>query len=464
MLVPVKHAVVVSRLFAPEPAAAAFRLEALVRALAGSGCDVTVLTSRARPGSPPPDDAVLSPTRGADDGDATVPQRPGHAPQSSGPGRVRVRRARVLRDKSGYVRGYLPYLSFDVPAALRLLTVRRPDVVVVEPPPTTGAVVRIVCALRRVPYVYYAADIWSDAARSTGSPGPVSGLLARLEGWAMRGARGVVAVSEGVADRVQELAGRGNVRRVAGLERVEVVRNGIDTTVFRPRDDDEDGLTDVHAGTEVATTSGAAPQRDATPDGAPSQYFLYAGTASEWQGAEVFVLALAILRETHPDVELVFLGSGSAWAGLRDLADRAAPGAVHLRAPVAPVEAARWHRHAAGALVSIVPGLGYDFALPTKLFAASASGIPVVFAGPPGVASDVVEEGRLGLAVGHDPEAVATAMAALLDAPEAHDPALDAARAARLAGWTAEHASIARVGERVAGLVARWAAAEEGKP
>ncbi|MDQ2625174.1 MAG: glycosyltransferase WbuB, partial [Actinomycetota bacterium] len=39
---PVKHAVVVSRLFAPEPAAAAFRLEALVRALAGAGSDVTV--------------------------------------------------------------------------------------------------------------------------------------------------------------------------------------------------------------------------------------------------------------------------------------------------------------------------------------------------------------------------------------------------------------------------------------
>jgi len=461
----VKHAVVVSRLFAPEPAAAAFRLEALVRALAGTGCDVTVLTSRARPGSPPPDDAALSrpPAPRADDGDAAAPghvdpapqladaPEPGHArpPRPAPrPGRVRVRRARVLRDASGYVRGYLPYLSFDAPVALRLFTVRRPDVVVVEPPPTTGVVVRIVCVLRRVPYVYYAADIWSDAARSTGSPGLVSGLLSRLEGWAMRGARGVVAVSEGVADRVQELAGRGGVRRGAGLEAVEVVRNGVDTTIFRPDDGSPHG----------------EPPGAQTPDGAPAQYFLYAGTASEWQGAEVFVLALTTLREMHPGVELVFLGSGSAWAGLRDLADRAAPGAVHLRAPVSAVEAAGWHRHAAGALVSIVPGLGYDFALPTKLFAASASGVPVVFAGPPGTARDVVVEGGLGIAVGHDPEAVATAMASLLDAPETTDPALRAARAARLAAWTAEHASIDRVGQTVASLVARWAGAEEGKP
>ena len=414
-----KHAVVVSRLFAPEPAAAAFRLEALVRALATSGHDVTVLTTKPRPGSPPADDAALS--------------RPGaELTETLPPGRVRVRRARVLRDSSGYVRGYLQYLSFDAPAAWRLLWVRRPDVVVVEPPPTTGVIVRLVCGLRRVPYVYYAADIWSDATRSAGQPGLVSRILARLEGWAMRGARGVVAVSEGVADRVRELA----QRDVA----VEVVRNGIDTDVFRPVDD--------------------APS--SAPADAPGSYFLYAGTASEWQGSEVFVLALERVRESHPDVELVFLGSGSSWAGLRDLAERAAPGAVHLRAPVGPRTAAHWLRHAVGALVSIVPGVGYDFALPTKIFAAGASGVPVIFAGPAATAHDVVIEGDLGLAVGHDPKAVAAAMVSLLDAPESLDPRLRAARADRLAAWTAEHASLERVGQRVAGLVARWADGEEG--
>jgi len=177
----VRHAVVVSRLFAPEPAAAAFRLEALARALAEAGSDVTVLTSRARPGSPPADDAALSSTRGVDDDGKHGARVPGESDRTPRPGRVRVRRARVLRDSSGYVRGYLPYLSFDVPVALRLLAVRRPDVVVVEPPPTTGAVVRLVCALRRVPYVYYAADVWSDATRGSGQPGLVSRVLARVE-------------------------------------------------------------------------------------------------------------------------------------------------------------------------------------------------------------------------------------------------------------------------------------------
>jgi len=145
----------------------------------------------------------------------------------------------------------------------------------------------------------------------------------------------------------------------------------------------------------------------------------------------------------------------------RVLAERAAPGAILMQPPVGPAEAAHWHRGAVGALVSIVPGLGYDFALPTKLFAASASGVPVIFAGPDATAAQVVEDGGLGIAVGHDPDAVAEAMVALLEAPELSDPELLAARSARLAAWTEEHASIERVGERVAGLVARWAGEAE---
>src|SRR5699024_7919711 len=137
------------RIFLPEPSAASFRLAALVRALADDGARVDVLT--------------VSPPAGVEPGDG--------APSAALP--ARVRRAPVLRDGSGYVRGYLPYLSFDLPLVWRLLRTRRPAVVVAEPPPTTGVVVRLVCALRGIPYVYYAADVWSDASASTGAPGVV---------------------------------------------------------------------------------------------------------------------------------------------------------------------------------------------------------------------------------------------------------------------------------------------------
>lgn len=405
-----RHAVLATRIFAPEPAAASFRLEALARALGSTDPSapdelhaVTVLTTWARRAQRPLARDADEDLRGA---------------------HVRVERSPVLRDRTGYVRGYLPYLSFDVPLLVRLLAVPRPDVVVAEPPPTTGAVVRLACAVRRVPYVYYAADVWSDATAGDGSvPGLVTRLLAAVEGWAMRGAQGVVAVSPDVAERVTALVGPASGGRARLRPEVVVVRNGVDTDVFRP------GLP--------------RPQR------APGRYLVYAGTTSAWQGADVFVRALARVRETVPDAELVVLGQGSDFDALRALADDLVPGAVHLSPVVPAPEAAAWIGNAAAALVSVRPGVGYDLALPTKTFAAAACGTPVVFAGP-GPAVPIVREHALGEAVAYDVEEVAAAMVRVLEA------GTDAGRTERLAAWAREHASVAHVGACVAAHVRRW--------
>ena len=163
---------VATRIHLPEAAAASFRLDGVERALAARRVPVRVLTTR------PPADVEHA------DGDAEG---------------VRVSRWPALRDSSGYLRGYAPYLSFDLPLALRLLLAPRPGVVLVEPPPTTGAVVRVVAALRGVPYVWYAPDVWSTAALSTGAPGPVVRAVRALEAFAIRGAARVMSTKIGRA-------------------------------------------------------------------------------------------------------------------------------------------------------------------------------------------------------------------------------------------------------------------------
>lgn len=389
---------VASRIFAPEPAAASFRLWALARALGRLSATVSVVTVR-------PSRAVAR-----------------HATAGPGvdlPEGVTVSRWPVLRDRSGVVRGYLPYLSFDAPLALRLLFSRRPDVVVSEPPPTTGVVVRVACALRAVPYVYYAADVWSDAAASTGAPTPVVRLVTGMEQFALRGARQVIAVSDGVAERVRDLG--------VASHRVSVVRNGVDTTTFTP-----DGPLE--------------PQADDAP------YLLYAGTASEWQGAEIFVEALATVRVAVPAARVVFLGQGSAWPTMRATAERLglggeSTGAVCFVAAAPPERAAAWLRGAQAALVSLRPGQGYDFAFPTKVFAAVACGTPVLYVGP-GPAGPVVEENRLGTVTRYDVDEVAAAMtAALLTARPTPE------ERGRLGAWAQDNASADSAGDRAAAVV-----------
>src|SRR5690606_40066605 len=96
--------------------------------------------------------------------------------------------------------------------------------VVCDPPPSTEAVVRAVSALRRDPYVYYAPDLWADAAESAGMPGPVVRGLRAVESWAMAGAARVLAVSAPAAARLAEL----------GVERGEAVPHGVRPDVLTP--------------------------------------------------------------------------------------------------------------------------------------------------------------------------------------------------------------------------------------
>ena len=199
-----RRVLIASRIYRPEPAAASFRLGALERELLARGMEVGVLTTRPRP---------------------TSYRRRALLDEGPAPDGLTVKRWPALRDAQGYVRGYLPYLSFDLPLLFRLLLAPRPDVVVVEPPPTTGLVVRVACALRRIPYVYYAADIWSVAARETGAPRWVTALLRLLERKAWSGANRVLTVYPSLVTALRDAA-----PDIAAV----LVGHGADTEVFRP--------------------------------------------------------------------------------------------------------------------------------------------------------------------------------------------------------------------------------------
>jgi glycosyltransferase involved in cell wall biosynthesis len=197
-----------------------------------------------------------------------------------------------------------------------------------------------------------------------------------------------------------------------------VVPNGVDTSVFNP---------------------------DGEAAGSERPYFAYTGTISEWQGADVFVRALPIVQRKYPDAEIRFFGQGTDEQTLRSLAAEIAPGSVVFGGVVPPRQAAAWLRGAAAALVSIKPGQGYDFAKPTKIYAAAGCGTRVIFAGA-GEGAAVVADNALGEAVDHDPDAVAAAMIAALESD-------DSDRGLR-SRWVADHASLAAAGQAAAAVIA----------
>ncbi|GAA2920815.1 glycosyltransferase involved in cell wall biosynthesis [Microbacterium keratanolyticum] len=373
---------IVSRIYRPEPSAASLYLGAVADELLAEGHEVDVLTAAPPKGSPP---------------------------VTSG---ERVRTFPVLRDAKGYVRGYLPYMSFDIPLAFRLLFSRRPDVVFMEPPPTTGVVVRVVCALRRIPYVYDAADIWSDASQLE----PVSPLVIRVlrafEKFGLRGAAHIVTVSQGVVDRLRALG----------------VTNPVTVTGF---------------GADTSEFPFAEP--------ADEKLFVYAGSYSSFHGADVLVDAFAQFLRTHPGYTLRFIGNGAEQPRVQERA--AALGItdrIEYLEPIPPTALGPHLGAAVASLATIKPHTIYEYAYASKVFSSLSAGCPVLFAGP-GPTNDLLhsanESVRAGEVSVYGPAEIADAMRRLADAPATRDERL------ALSTFTARTHSMAAVARRVAAIL-----------
>lgn len=365
---------VATRIYAPETGAAAFRLAAMVKVLEGRGHLVTVLTTSS-PGA-----------------------------KRSSPS---VRRWPVLRDRSGAVRGYVQYASFDIPLFLRLLTAPAFDLVVVEPPPTTGVVVRVATALRRRPFVYFAADVSSVAAEGIGVSPAVVKVLRAIERWTLSRARRILTVSEGVSTAIAALVGPS--------DRIVNVGTGVDTDQF------------THEG----------------PAGSDAgRYFVYAGTMSEIQGAGVFVDAFISLAAEYPDVRLVMYGQGVELDNLRARAE-AASAPIDFRGNVDGDQISAALRGSVAGLASVRPSRGYDFAFATKALVSLSCGTPVIYAGV-GPLKNIIADENLGVSVDWEPAAVAAAMRDALAWPQ------DSAERQRISGWVQQNYSLRSVGARAA--------------
>ncbi len=371
--------VIATRIFGPEVSAASAILRTWAEEFRDRGAEVTVLTAR------PPLGAVIDDPTGVD-----------------------VRRARVKRDRQQYVRGYLSYMSFDIPLAFRLLFSRRADLYIVEPPPTTVAVVRVIAALRRTPYVVRAADYWSEAAELVTSNRLILGTLRRVEVWGLQGAAALFAAHEPLIERF---------RALGITTRAVPIGFGADTRHF------------YYDGQQ--------------PADAP--LFVYAGTHSEWHGAGIFIEAMQRVVLQRPDARLVFYGNGEDRDGMRARArELGIESAVEFHGPIPPADLAPILAAATVSVASLAPVPANEYALATKVYSSLAAGCPVIFTGV-GPTIEFLDDAEqpAGVAVPYDPDAVAEAMIAATDAP------LQPPARAELARWSSERFSLAAIAMQV---------------
>ncbi|WP_446428740.1 glycosyltransferase [Leucobacter sp. 1207-22] len=152
-----------------------------------------------------------------------------------------------------------------------------------------------------------------------------------------------------------------------------------------------------------------------------SSDFVYAGTASEWHGASVFVTAMPTVVQSFPNARLRFIGGGSERDALIELSQRLGVAENVLFEPSrSPGDLEPVLQEACATVGSVRPAVGYDLAFPSKLYSAAVCGAPRIFAGV-GPARALLEQKVADLpnggSVSFDSEEVANAMMRALQTP-----------------------------------------------
>lgn len=285
-------------------------------------------------------------------------------------GRIRTVRVPLYTAKSGFTKRLRSYFSFAASASRRgRRWCQRPDLLWVESPPLfIGYAARYLSWRWRVPFVFNVSDLWPESAIRMGivKPGLATRMAERLEKKIYRKAAAVTGQSAEIIDSIRE--------RVPGVL-AEVITNGVDPKRFGP----------AMADAESRALLGSE----------PGPIFIFAGLLGLAQGLDQ-ILDLAAALPTDVPGRFVLVGEGPAREHLQARLERENIARVKIVPPQKRERIPALLASADAAVISL--GMAIPGAVPSKIYEAMASSLPILLVAE-GEAARRVEQAGCGLAV-----------------------------------------------------------------
>ncbi|MFP6654913.1 MAG: glycosyltransferase family 4 protein [Myxococcota bacterium] len=149
-----------------------------------------------------------------------------------------IRTWMFLAPNAGFAKRVANYLLFALTSVFASFRVRSPDIVVATSPQFfVGVAGAIIAKLKRRPFVLEIRDLWPKSIVELGQlkPGLILSALERLENWLYQSAEGVVVNTRTFQSHI--------TARGVPSDRIELVYNGIDPSLFSPRAKNRDLLS-----------------------------------------------------------------------------------------------------------------------------------------------------------------------------------------------------------------------------
>lgn len=286
-----------------------------------------------------------------------------------------VRRMRMLR-----------VLWFCACAAPTLIWMRRVDVVATQTnPPLVVPVVAAVCALRRIPFIIIAQDVYPEVLFASGVTDRQSlfgRILILIFSWAYRRAYRVITLGEYMKRLIE----------AKGVDRARMIT-----------------ISNWATGDLRRETGPSNPLRERWE--LQNRFVvLYSGNLGVGHEFETFMRGVRLAAVQEPRISVVFIGDGSRLEEVRGLTRELELGdQVFFRDRVPSEELPLTMGLADLALVTLRAGFE-GVVVPSKLLGYMARGVPVLYVGPASDASEMILSADCGvscpsgdsLAVGHE--------------------------------------------------------------
>lgn len=371
----------VNQFYPPDLAPTAHLAASLARHLAARGDEVTVITGR----SGYVTDATTTDTATTEGADAD-------------------RGIRILRvatpgsGKTSVVSRLSGYLGFHVGAWVRLLGLRRQDVIIslTTPPYIVTGPVLVAMLTRRTRVVLWSMDVYPDVAErfdQLDPDGTLSRLLRAVNRWVYPRLDHLVALDEAMADHLGRTYGRGDEPPTT------VIPNWEPADLFADRAD-----------TEPWPAYGRPPLRGRS-------VVVYTGNTGTGHRFDTVIAAAGCLDPEHD--AFLFVGGGVRWAELESASvalgdDRGAPLVMHGYVDKAEIPSVL-----AGAAATLITldDRALGLMSPSKLHSNLAMGLPVIYVGPQGSNVDAaIERFDCGFSLRHgDVDGLVDAVRSLRD-------------------------------------------------
>lgn len=270
----------------------------------------------------------------------------------------------------GFLKRTLDFISFSVTSFIAGLFIKTDLIVATSPQFFTALSGRALSFWKRKPWVMEVRDLWPESIKTVGAMN--DNAFIRYFEWqekrCYRSSRKIVVVTDSFKKKL--------IERGIPADKIAVVKNGVDRTLFVPQPKDAELVTRL--GFEGKKVIG------------------YIGTHGMAHKLDFIIKVASRLKDTNPEYHFLFIGNGAEKGHLLKLKDELDCSNVTMLDSVPKQEVKRYISVLDVCLINLRKSELFTTVIPSKIFENAAMEIPILM-GVGGEAKDIVESYGAGL-------------------------------------------------------------------